>query len=65
MRRTKIDANFILSFLINIGFINTCSKPHKEKENKNPYSNKGYTPRSNNMKWDNLNKDVNIMFYSK
>ena len=95
MRRTKIDANFILSFLINIllniegaipgvillilhfalhisvwwaigaffvwilylliwmlviGFINTCIKPHKEKENKNPYSNNGYTPRSNNMK---------------
>lgn len=90
MRRTKIDTNFIIAFLINIllnlegsipgiillvlhyvfgisiwwsigafliwilyllvwmwvlGLVNKCSVPDKPKENKNPYSNKGYKPQ--------------------
>ena len=91
MRKTKMDANFIICFLINIllnfegaipgiillilhfvlhisvwwaigafllwiiylllwmlvvGFINRSSTPDKPKENKNPYSSKGYIPRN-------------------
>ena len=37
---------YLLIWMWVIGFINKCGKPDKPKENKNPYSKKGYTPRN-------------------
>ena len=95
MRRTKLDTNYILAFLLNlvlniegaipgivllvlyfifdisiwwaagaflawilylliwmwvVGIINKCSKPEKQKENKNPYSKKSFPSHNNELK---------------
>ena len=37
---------YLLVWMLVLGFANRCSTPDKPKENKNPYSSKGYVPHN-------------------